>query len=118
MSETDNHYLQQIARNLQTGGSGGALIVNTCATFIEVLSVGNAKVVLPANPNRTSAIFINNGSDDIVLHRGPTTDPMGSNRGIILKANGGVYEINSTNLYRGVVSVWAGTGAVTGEECS
>lgn len=66
----------------------------------------SSSVVLAANVARKDALFINNGTVDIYLSRSNTAT---TTKGILLKAGGSVYEINSTNLYKGVISAIAST---------
>ena len=63
-------------------------------------------VVLQANRHRTGAIICNDSDTAIYLTLG---NPAVLNSGIRLNANGGVYEINNTNLYRGII-----TGSTSG----
>lgn len=78
-------------------------LVETCTPTSATVGIAS-NPVLAANPNRVSAIFINNSINDVFLSRSGTAV---LNAGILLKANGGAYEINSTNLYKGTVSAIA-----------
>ena len=78
--------------------------------------VGSAPV-LPSNPKRRYAIFINNSGNLMYLHKNEVGVV---NAGIRLNANGGSYEINFTNPYFGPISVASGNAGdlllVTEEE--
>lgn len=63
-----------------------------------------SSIILAANLNRKDALIINTGTTDIYISRSGTTV---IGRGILLKAGGSVYEINSTNLYKGAISAIA-----------
>lgn len=65
--------------------------------------------LLSANSARKDAILINNSPNDVYLSRGGTAV---ANQGIYLQPNGGVYEINTNNLFQGAISAIA-VGAVT-----
>jgi len=56
--------------------------------------------VLAANPYRTYALLINDGTDPIYL---ALNKPAEVNRGIRLNAGGGSFEINLNNPYQGEV---------------
>lgn len=59
-------------------------------------------LILPANPNRLQATFVNTSLEhEIFLSYNPIAT-VGS--GIALMRGGGSYEINSSNLYRGAIS--------------
>lgn len=69
------------------------------------LAANTAETVLrPAN--RAYAAFVNNTNCDITLVLG-TKDKAALNKGIVIKAYGGSYEINQINLYQGAVSAIA-----------
>lgn len=84
----------------------------TPSTFLATTTNG---AVLAANAKRRSAVFVNNGTVDVFMTRGATA---AVNQGILLKGGGGSYEINSTNLYKGVVSciTASGTAQIAVEE--
>jgi len=74
------------------------------------VAVGAASgVVRPANRNRTILVLTNDSANIIYLS---LTGNAVLNTGIRLNAAGGLYEINSTNLYRGEVRGIA-TGAAS-----
>jgi hypothetical protein len=77
---------------------------------------GTSVVILPTNPNRLQATFVNNDANDTVyLSYGAIAE---TGKGIALMPNGGSYEINSTNLYRGAISaISSGSALLTGLEC-
>lgn len=54
--------------------------------------------VLPANPGRSYALLVNDSDSVAYINLG---GPAAANQGIRLNANGGSYEINSTNLFKG-----------------
>ena len=65
------------------------------------LDVGVASaLVLPANKNRTAATFVNDSDTKIYLRLGQEA---ALNTGIVLNANGGAFELNKTNLWKGEV---------------
>lgn len=65
-------------------------------------------VVLAANPGRADAVFVNDSNQPIYLARGNAAV---LNAGIRLNANGGSYEINRNNLFRGAINAIAEGGA-------
>ena len=82
-------------------------IITTCTgSNVSVTSTSNT--VLAANASRKGATFCNSGSVDIYLRRGAISV---ISQGILLKANGGNYEINSVNLYAGILSAVTVSGA-------
>ncbi len=75
-------------------------------TYLDVTTVSAS--ALDANANRTFALFINDSDTVIYLMLGGTAV---INTGIRLNANGGSYEIDASNLYKGAVyAIHAGTG--------
>lgn len=67
-------------------------------------------LILPANPNRLQATFVNTSLEhEIFLSYNPVA---AVGRGIALMRGGGSYEINSSNLYRGAISA-VSTGNAT-----
>lgn len=65
-------------------------------------------LVLAANPLRRYAAIVNDSDTDIYLSIGQAAQP---HAGIRLNAQGGVYEINGTNLHgEAIYAVHAGTG--------
>lgn len=64
--------------------------------------------VLAANDDRKTATFVNDSDEVIYLSKSATAV---MNKGIRLNAAGGVYEINQTNLYLGVVSAICASGS-------
>ncbi len=71
------------------------------------LSVTQQKI-LAANPARTYALFVNDGTDVIYLGMGI---PAADGRGIRLNGGGGSYEINLTNPFQGEIYAVAAAGA-------
>jgi len=67
------------------------------------LIANNASEVLNSNPERMYSAFINNGQADITLVLENKSKAV-IGEGIILKGNGGSYEITLLNLYTGKVS--------------
>jgi hypothetical protein len=66
-------------------------------------------LILPANPNRLQATFINTSLEhEVYLSYNPVAV---AGRGITLMRGGGSYEINSSNLYRGAISAVASGAA-------
>lgn len=72
------------------------------STAKTIATTTGGTIVVPANPNRIYARFMNNGSASIYLNLGGTTTVATTN-GIRLDALG-VYEINQNNLYTGQVT--------------
>lgn len=83
------------------------------------LTVGTTAVqLLPTNANRLQATFTNaSTANKIYLNYGTTA---AQNTGIVLMPNGGSYEINETNPYKGVISAIASASGstLTYIECS
>jgi len=67
-----------------------------------VASVIGSVVVLQANPRRKLATIQNDSASTMYLCKDDTAIV---NRGIRLNPNGGVYEINLTNPYLGILSI-------------
>ena len=65
------------------------------------------KKVLPANPGRIYALFVNDGTDVIYLGMGK---PAASGRGIRINGSGGNYEINLTNPFHGEIHAISAAG--------
>ncbi len=65
-------------------------------------------VALLANAHRTNAVFVNDSTQAIYLARG---NPAVVGDGIRLNPNGGSYEIDDTNLWRGQVNAICALGA-------
>jgi len=65
------------------------------------VSVGSTSTtILAANANRKYAVIVNDSDTVIYLALGAAASV---NSGIRLNANGGAYEINWTNLYKGAI---------------
>ncbi len=75
--------------------------------FSATLAVASV-VVMPPNRHRTAAWFVNNSAVVIYLGLGR---PATATSGIRLNANGGAFEINLTNLYRGTVQAISAGGS-------
>jgi hypothetical protein len=75
---------------------------DTCTHSDKSLIANSAAEIIAANSERKYAAFINNSTVDITLILAETSKAA-LNKGIILRP-GGSYEINSNNLYVGVVS--------------
>ena len=86
------------ALRVEAGLTSGVATASEPGKAVNVLTTST--VLLAANANRVSAVFVNNSDVDISLSLGGTP-VVGA--GIILKAGGGCYEINRTNLYVGAV---------------
>ncbi|MCC5641345.1 hypothetical protein LC593_37245 [Nostoc sp. CHAB 5844] len=80
-------------------------VFDTCTHGDKSLIANSATEILTAKSERKYAAFINNSTIEITLVLGET-NKAALNKGIILKP-GGSYEINSNNLYIGVVSAIA-----------
>jgi hypothetical protein len=67
-------------------------------------------ILLPANPQRKHLVLVNKGSEPIYINYGLVSTV---ENGITLMPAGGSYELNTTNLYKGVLSaVSVGSGSV------
>lgn len=99
------------ALRVSAAGSTSSANVITTATHTSVNVSASSFSVLPANANRKYALIINNSTVDVTICLGAVAT---LNVGIILKANGGAYEINNSNLYTGAISAIAAsaTGAL------
>lgn len=60
-----------------------------------------SSTALAANASRKYALIVNDSANTIYIFLGATAV---LNQGIRLNANGGSYEINSTNLYTGIIT--------------
>lgn len=101
-----------------SGGGGAAVIttgpISTTGTVSAVSVLSSSTTILAANAARKYAVICNNGTNDVFLARAGTAV---SGSGILLKASGGSYEINSTNLYLGIIcGISASSNSVSAEE--
>lgn len=65
-------------------------------------------IVLPANRDRSYALLVNDSDTIIYIMKAKTA---ALNRGIRLNAEGGSYEINATNPYKGeIAAIHGGAG--------
>lgn len=89
---------QEISRDITTS------VLNTASTL-----------VADANRHRSHLIVVNDGNNIIYLALGKTAV---ANRGIRINANGGGYEINRLNMFKGQINAIAvtGTTVLVGEE--
>lgn len=72
------------------------------------VSVGaTSTAVIPENPRRVSATFVNDSDETIYLS---LSDTAVINEGIRINASGGSYEILGENLYKGPVSAICASG--------
>lgn len=78
------------------------------ATALAAKAVGSSTTeVLAARTGRVCATFVNDSDETIYLALGVNAV---MNRGIRLNANGGAYEINWTNMFRGAVDAICTSG--------
>jgi len=77
-------------------------ITTMAATEVSIVAGSTSEAALAANEDRVYAIFINDSDTAMYLRLGETAV---EHEGILLAASGGSFEINLTNLYRGVVNV-------------
>lgn len=72
-------------------------------------------IILPANPQRKHVVLINKGDEPIYINYGLIAT---AEYGITLMPKGGSYELNKTNLYKGILSgiTATGTSILTGIE--
>ncbi len=90
--------------------------IQYCQPFTWTLGTVSAQL-LPVNVNRLQATFVNRHSTArIYLNYGVIAE---NSKGICLMPNGGSYEINTTNPYKGVISAIADAAGATlsGLEC-
>lgn len=84
--------------------------ISYCQSFAQTVGTTAAQL-LPANANRLQATFVNNHSSSrIFLNYGATAV---AGQGITLMPNGGSYEINATNPYKGVITAIASAAGAT-----
>ena len=76
-------------------------ITTATATEVSIATGSTSEAALAANEDRIYAIFVNDSDTAMYLRLGETAV---EHEGILL-ASGGNYEINLTNLFRGVVNV-------------
>jgi hypothetical protein len=81
------------------GGEGGAASAEATTTTVNVTSEG--QTALAANPNRHSAVLVNDSDTDIYIKLG-TEPAVGT--GIKLNAYGGSFAITAANMYRGLIT--------------
>ncbi|CAN1211905.1 hypothetical protein TUMEXPCC7403_16995 [Tumidithrix helvetica PCC 7403] len=76
-----------------------------------------SQIILPVNPNRLQATLTNISPDRAIwLNYGA---PAEIGKGITLYPNGGSYEINFSNLYKGSINaISTGNAILTGLECT
>jgi len=74
-----------------------------CVNDKATLAANIAIAVINNNPKRMYAAFINNGQDDITLTLDDKLKAV-IDEGIVIRGNGGSYEITLINLYIGKVS--------------
>jgi len=79
-----------------------SVITTPLATEVAISSGDTSEAALAANTNRVYALFINDSDTVMYLRLGETSV---DHEGIRLSASGGSYEINSLNLYKGLVNV-------------
>lgn len=77
-------------------------IITATATEVSTASANTSEEALAANEDRVYALFVNDSTKVMYLRLGETAV---QHKGIRLNASGGNYELNLTNLYRGVVNV-------------
>jgi len=85
-------------------------VFNTAITL-----AGASKELLPPNPQRVSALLVNDDADNVIYIR-LLSDAV-ANEGIRLNAAGGSYEINQVNPFYGRVFA-IGTGKILVTEVS
>jgi len=106
-------YLDLIVRRAaiqQAVGSSGAALITTC-TPSNVAVTATSSTALASNSSRVSAVLVNTGINDVTIRRSATAVVAGT--GIVIKAGGGTYEINSTNLYTGAITAITASGSST-----
>lgn len=91
-------------------------IISSCQSHGWTIGTGNAQI-LPSNPNRLQLTLVNRGSEGTIFINYGNLAELG--KGIALLPNGGSYEINYTNPYKGMISAVAdSTGSqLSGMEC-
>jgi len=91
-------------------------IITSCQPHAWTIGTGNAQI-LPANPNRLQLTLTNRGTaGTIYLNYGNLAEV---GKGIALLPNGGSYEINYTNPYKGMIAAVASAAGslLSGLEC-
>lgn len=84
--------------------------ISICQSFGQTIGVAPVQL-LPVNANRLQATFVNNhATNRVFLNYGSTAV---AGQGITLMPNGGSYEINATNPYKGVISAVASAASTT-----
>jgi hypothetical protein len=92
------------------------LTVTTC-TPSNVTVTSTSSTATSSNSSRVSLVIVNTGINDVTIRRSATAVVAGT--GIVLKAGGGTYEINASNLYTGAITAItaAGSSTLAIEEC-
>lgn len=93
----------------QLAGLPGKMITSVSTSTSVSVSTTSA-TMLATNSNRNSAVLVNDGSNIVYLSLGTTAV---ANQGIRLNASGGSYEINTENLYVGVINGITSSGTST-----
>lgn len=91
-------------------------VITSCQPHSWTIGTGNAQI-LPSNPNRLQLTLTNRGSSGIIYLNYGNLAEVG--KGIALLPNGGSYEINYTNPYKGMISAVASAAGslLSGLEC-
>jgi len=98
-------------RSLQplSGASDPNVIDAPTNTAVSVKS-STSTTVLPLDTGRRYAVIVNDSANTIWLKLGSAAT---ANSGIRLNANGGAYEINEMNLYKGIITAIASSSTST-----
>ncbi len=75
-----------------------------------VVTVTSTSSVILATANRQDATIVNTGATACYLSRGNTAV---STKGVYLAANGGFYNIDVNNVFRGAISAVTAAGSTT-----
>lgn len=76
------------------------MTIATSASCGSISVANTSTTILSATANRKSVVIVNDSDESIYLALGNTAL---MNQGIRINANGGAYEIGSTNLYIGAI---------------
>ena len=92
------HFLQSPSANV--GGTAATVnrIVDPVTNSSVDVSASTSTLVLASNVGRVYAAIVNNSANSIWISLGAAAV---ANKGILLNANGGSYEINPNNMYVG-----------------
>lgn len=109
-NDTSQYHNDGDAVVFQTDELGSQYVMSPVATSVSIYSVtvsSSSTQALSSSSNRVSAVFTNDSNQVIYLSLDGTA---AMNAGIRLNPNGGSYEINATNMFRGYVYAICASG--------